>query len=79
MLPALAHGKVVVAWRLKRPRIGDVVIARHDGKELIKRVSDIRKGAIYLLGDNPALSTDSRHFGWLPIGTIKGVVIGGRS
>ena len=74
MLPAFTHGKVVVAWRFKRPRVGDVVIVRHHRLEIIKRVDQIKEGAVYLLGDNPAESTDSRQFGWLPLRAVIGVV-----
>lgn len=75
MLPAFAHGKIIVGWRFGRPQVGDVVIARHHKIELIKRVSDIQGGQVYLLGDNPPASTDSRQFGWLPATAIIAVVI----
>lgn len=29
MLPTFSHGKIVVGWRYRQPRIGDVVIAKH--------------------------------------------------
>ncbi len=78
MLPAFAHGKLVVAMRVgRRPKVGDVVIARHHRIEIIKRVDQIHDGHVYLLGDNPAESTDSRQFGWLPLSAIRAVVLGG--
>ena len=66
MLPVLRADRVVVAVRAWRVRPGDVVIIRHDGKDKIKRVHTVQDGQVFLLGDNPAASTDSRHFGWLP-------------
>lgn len=66
MLPALKPGSIVVA--VKRPgRIvpGAVVVFVHDGMEKIKRVQAIEDGRVYVVGDNLALSTDSRDFGWL--------------
>lgn len=78
MLPAYAHGKIVVGWRFRRPRVGDVVIARHHKIELIKRVSDLQDGQVYLLGDNAGASTDSRQFGWLPAASVIAVVISWR-
>jgi nickel-type superoxide dismutase maturation protease len=78
MLPAFAHGKIVLGVRFGRqPKVGDVVIARHHRLEIIKRIDQIHNGQVYLLGDNPAESTDSRQFGWLPLGAIAAVVVGG--
>ena len=75
MLPAFAHGKIVIGWRFRRPQVGDVVIAKHHHLELIKRVSELQEDRVYLLGDNADASTDSRQFGWLPSGAIVAVVI----
>jgi len=75
MLPTFSHGKLVVGWRFKRPRVGDVVIAKHHRLELIKRISELHDGKVFLLGDNAQASTDSRQFGWLPITSIMAVVV----
>lgn len=32
-------------------------------------------GRLVLLGDNPAMSTDSRHYGFVPTGRVLGVVV----
>jgi phage repressor protein C with HTH and peptisase S24 domain len=78
MAPAYPPGSIVFAWRKRKPRVGDVVIVRHHQTELIKRISQLSTDHVYLLGDNPDSSTDSRHYGWLPLNAIMGVVIGGR-
>lgn len=78
MAPSYGHGKVVVGWRLGRPKVGDVVIVRHHRLEIIKRVDKIEDDKVFVLGDNPDESTDSRQFGWLPLKAILAVVIGGR-
>lgn len=78
MHPALPHGKIVFAWKRKAPRRGDVVIAKHHHVEIIKRVSELKDDFVYLVGDNPDESTDSRQFGWLPRHAILGVVLGVR-
>ena len=66
MLPALAADRLVVARRTRRSRPGDVVIVLHGGLEKVKRVAQVSDGQVFVLGDNPAHSTDSRTFGWLP-------------
>jgi nickel-type superoxide dismutase maturation protease len=78
MAPTYGHGKLVLAWRWRRPKVGDVVIVRHHRLELIKRIHQLEDNKVFLLGDNPQESTDSRHYGWLPARSILAVVIGGR-
>lgn len=78
MMPHYKHGKIVFGWRLSKPKVGDVVIARHHRTEIIKRVTEITKDQVYLLGDNLNESTDSRQFGWLPLAAIMAVVVGSR-
>ena len=70
MTPRLRPGALVVARRIddRTPlRVGDVVVARRPDRpelEIIKRITAIDAGgAIFLAGDNPAASTDSRQFG----------------
>jgi type IV secretory pathway protease TraF len=43
--------------------------------EKIKRIERQQGDLIYLLGDNPGASTDSRDFGWLPAKTIVAKVV----
>ncbi len=78
MAPAYKHGKLVIAWRWGKPRVGDVVIVRHHSLEVIKRINRLEEDKVYLLGDNAEESTDSRHYGWLPLTSILAVVIGGK-
>jgi nickel-type superoxide dismutase maturation protease len=77
MMPSYAHGKIIFGFRFKRPQVGDVVIVRHHRLEIIKRVDQLHEGQVYLLGDNPEESTDSRQFGWLPTTAVIAVVVGG--
>lgn len=71
MVPAVAPGERVLvnklAYRLSRPRPGDLVVVRDPSKRerlLLKRI-DRPAGADrwLVLGANPAASTDSRAFG----------------
>lgn len=76
MLPTLKKGQLVWATHFKTPKVGDVVVALQNGREVIKRIGQISDGwQVQLLGDNPAHSTDSRHLGTIPMRNITGVVI----
>jgi nickel-type superoxide dismutase maturation protease len=70
MAPRLRPGALVVAEPLDGAAVlrpGDVVVARRPDRphvEIIKRIRSIdAAGTIYLVGDNPRASTDSRDFG----------------
>ena len=75
MRPALLHGQVVIALRGRKVRSGRVVLARHDGREIIKRVAVVSDQSVDLHGDNRDESTDSRDYGSLPRRAIIGVVV----
>ena len=75
MLPVLSPGHIVLASSLFRPKLGRLVIVRHDGREKIKRLSKIDGTRMYILGDNPGESTDSRQFGWIDNDSIIATVI----
>ena len=55
-------------------REGQVVVIRRD-RPLIKRIDHFADGQVHLLGDNPARSTDSRHFGPVPRAHLEAVII----
>jgi phage repressor protein C with HTH and peptisase S24 domain len=74
MQPTLRPGQVVVFSRLNKPTVGDIVMVSHDGLEKIKRIARQEHGRVYLLGDNPASSTDSRSFGWIGEEHVIGVL-----
>jgi nickel-type superoxide dismutase maturation protease len=70
MAPRLRPGALVVAEPLDGAAVlrpGDVVVARRPDRphlEIIKRIRSIdAAGSIFLVGDNPRESTDSRDFG----------------
>lgn len=76
MLPSLRPGQIVVCWRwFTGLRPGHVVVVRHDGLEKIKRIRDIKKQGVFVLGDNPGGSTDSRDFGVVPHKDVVAKVI----
>ena len=87
MQPAFFHGERVIvdrrAYRHARPAPGDVVVLRDPedaARYLVKRVVAPPAGAtpvadmVYVLGDNPDESRDSRDFGAVPAALIVGRV-----
>jgi nickel-type superoxide dismutase maturation protease len=78
MAPTLLPGDwlIVESWSLLRrpPQQGELVLAadpRQRGRELIKRVAEVRDGMAELRGDANEESTDSRAFGMLPLAEIR--------
>jgi nickel-type superoxide dismutase maturation protease len=68
----------------QRLTVGDIVTLWHPtqpGLKIVKRIaqshhdSDITRDRYFVQGDNPAESTDSRHFGWIDADQIIGKVL----
>jgi phage repressor protein C with HTH and peptisase S24 domain len=75
MEPTLKAGQIVLASSLLRCRTGDVVVLAHNGLEKIKRIEKLENTRVFIVGDNPAASTDSRSFGWIPQSAVIARVI----
>lgn len=75
MLPTLRDGQIVIVRLTRNFTVGDVVTAYVSGKDVIKRITKIKDGKVYLEGDNLKHSTDSRSFGWLSDQYIEGKVV----
>jgi signal peptidase I len=88
MRPTLEPGDWALAVRTRRVRRGDVVVVDHPerpGFELVKRVvhapGDPAPDGLRLIdrvwveGDDPHSSTDSRGFGGVPVRLVKGRVV----
>jgi nickel-type superoxide dismutase maturation protease len=78
MLPTLKHGEEVLVQPTETLQIGDVVVAKHPFKQsviIIKRISEINEKGLFLLGDNPIESTDSRSFGEVSKKNVLGKVV----
>ncbi|MDQ2952161.1 MAG: nickel-type superoxide dismutase maturation protease [Chloroflexota bacterium] len=77
MEPALREGDwLIVVPPRRRPRGGDVVLVR-DPRErtrlLLKRVAEVApEGGVVVRGDRDDHSTDSRHFGAIPLDDVIG-------
>lgn len=79
MQPHLYAGDCVLVRRGQRARVGDVLLVRRpDRPELVvvKRVREVlADGRLWLAGDNPRASDDSRIFGPVTLGAVQGRVI----
>ena len=79
MQPALWPGDRLIAARWLQPRAGDVVVSRDPEHSLLfiaKRVSHLLpNGDVFLVGDNPNVSRDSRLFGAVPRHLVVGRVV----
>ena len=79
MEPHLRDGDCVVVRRGRRARVGDVVVVRRpDRPELVvvKRVREVLSdGRLWLAGDNPSASDDSRVFGAVEPSAVSGRVL----
>jgi nickel-type superoxide dismutase maturation protease len=78
MAPTLAPGDRLVVLRRRKVRQGDVVALpdpRLPERILVKRVVTADGRKVTVVGDNPAESTDSRHFGPVDQRSLTGVVV----
>lgn len=80
MVPTLLPGDHVLVLRGAGPfrpaiRVGDLVALadpRDPERTMIKRVAGIEPGGVVVRGDNEVASTDSRHFGPVSRGAVRG-------
>jgi nickel-type superoxide dismutase maturation protease len=78
MSPTLEDGDRVIVellpYRRHLPRVGDVVLLEGpEGMALVKRIASVDpRGSVWVLGDNPAESADSRTFGSIPLHRVRG-------
>ncbi len=77
MQPTLLDGDevLVAAYGRRAPQRGDVVLLQHplhSDVRVIKRVASLEADRVFVQGDNPAQSTDSRSFGGVPRSNILG-------
>ena len=78
MAPALRHGDqlLVLLTRRAAPAGRVVVVALPDGTLAVKRLARLDEaGRVWVEGDNPFGSTDSRTLGALPAESVRGRVL----
>ena len=81
MLPTLPAGTELLvnrtAYKNSSLQVGDIVVVQHPEQnklKVIKRISEVNETTVTILGDNPAESTDSRHYGAISRSLILGKV-----
>jgi nickel-type superoxide dismutase maturation protease len=75
MLPTLQPGDRLLLLRPGPARPGDVVAVvdpRMQSRTMLKRVVDVDRRGVTVLGDNPSASTDSRALGPLAPAAVRG-------
>lgn len=76
MVPVLPPGTLVFGLRwFAQLRPGRVVIFEREDRETIKRLERVESDGLFVLGDHPETSTDSRHYGVIPRESVESVVI----
>ncbi|MBI4036239.1 nickel-type superoxide dismutase maturation protease [Candidatus Daviesbacteria bacterium] len=76
MLPTLKDGQDILVWCwFVNPKVGDIVVIKHKGKEIVKRIENIQNNTVFVTGDNKQESTDSRNFGAVSRLEIVGKVV----
>ena len=75
MLPTYKPGDVLLGWLWFQPRPGQAVIVRTSDRMLVKRIKQIEDGQVWVEGDNPIESTDSRLLGPMLTSDITAMVI----
>ena len=77
MRPTLEPGDRLVVWSPGKVRAGDLVAVRdprNPARTVVKRVAAVGGEGVAVVGDNPDASTDSRTFGPVPPGLVRGRV-----
>ena len=79
MLPTLKPGQDILcfnwAYFFSKPKKGDVVVFRKNGKDMIKRIQKLLDREVFVQGDNGKESTDSRNFGPVDKSQLVGKII----
>ena len=65
MEPTLHEGDIIIATKKFSLKKGSLIIAKIGDREVVKRIADVKDSKVYIIGDNPNYSTDSRSYGWL--------------
>ena len=75
MRPTYVPGDTLLGLSWFKPQVGQTIVAEHAGMPLIKRLNGVTDSQIWVIGDNPGHSTDSRMFGPLTKNALKAKII----
>lgn len=79
MSPVLKQGQDVLvftwAYLFSKPKVGDIVVLRKGGRDMVKRIQKTHGRRYFVTGDNEKESTDSRNFGEIDKSEIIGKVV----
>lgn len=79
MLPTLKPGQNVLvfnwAYIFLKPKVGEIIVIRKNGKDMVKRIQKVHDREYFVQGDNDKESADSRSFGPIRSAEIIGKVI----
>lgn len=76
MVPILPPGTLVFGWRwFANLKPEKVIIFSKQEREIIKRIDHVLPSGLFVLGDHPETSTDSRHYGAIPRDWVASVVV----
>jgi nickel-type superoxide dismutase maturation protease len=75
MYPTLEKGQLVVVRHRSKLHLNDIVVFVQNGVEKVKRVCGVEGDFLYVLGDNPKFSTDSRQYGYIRRDSVIGTVV----
>jgi phage repressor protein C with HTH and peptisase S24 domain len=73
MLPTYKPGDQVLTFNWYSSKVGDVIVFKKDGMNMIKRVKKIENNKFYLEGDN---QKESSKIGWIEKKYLIGKVVG---
>jgi nickel-type superoxide dismutase maturation protease len=75
MSPTLKPGQYLISWNwFLNLKVGDLVVLKKE-RLMVKRAQKLRANEVFVVGDNPAQSTDSRQFGWISKDQILGKIV----
>lgn len=79
MLPTLKMGQDVLvfncAYIFSKPKVGDIVVVKVNGEEMVKRLHKVDDRTVNVKGDNEEDSLDSKNFGSIKVSDIIGKVV----
>jgi phage repressor protein C with HTH and peptisase S24 domain len=74
MKPTLKDGQLVMCHQVRDFKKGQIVVAFVNGREVIKRISKIQSGSVYLKVDSLEHAHKGKYYAKIPDSMIEGVV-----